>query len=59
MQRFSDTVGLSGSEVVADNRLCGLCNSIVDHKDDGEEITGNAECCYSVFSEMADENIVS
>ena len=58
MQCLSYTLGLSGSEVIADNRLCGLCNGIIDHEDDREEVTGNTECCHSVFTEMADENVV-
>ena len=59
MQSFPDTSGLSGSEVITYNRLGGLRNGIVDHEDDREEVASNAECGYSVFSEMTDENVVS
>ena len=58
MQGFSNPIRLPGTEIIADNRLCGLCNGIIDHEDDREEVTGNTECCHSVFTEMADENVV-
>ena len=58
MQGFSNPIRLSGTEIVADNRLCGLCDGIVHHKDDGEEVAGNAERSYSVFSEMMDKDII-
>ena len=58
MQGFSNPIRLPGTEIIADNRLCGLCDGIVHHKDDGEEVAGNAERSYSVFSEMMDKDII-
>lgn len=47
------------SVVVADDGLGGLGYGIVDHEDDGEEVAGYAECGYSVFLQVVDEDLVA
>ena len=47
------------SEVVTYDGLCRLCNRIVHHKYNGEEIANDTEGCYSVFAQMTDEYIIA
>lgn len=45
-------------EIIADDGLCRLGDGIVYHKNDRKEVTYNAECGYTAFSQMADKYII-
>ena len=47
------------SVVVADNRLCRLCDGIANREDHREKIASNGECGDTVLTEQRDEHVVT
>ena len=52
-------LGLCRSVVVAQDGLCRLGDGIVYHKDDGEEVAGDAEGRHAVLAQVADEDVIA